>query len=145
MLFASDYPFLDVFWTMLVFFAWVIWFWLLITVFADLFRRHDVSGWGKAGWTAFVIILPFLGVLVYLIAEGKGMAERRAGDMGGSQKQYNDYIRPVAGGGGGPASELAQAKQLLDSGTITQDEFNEIKRKTLASNGAATPTPTPAG
>jgi hypothetical protein len=68
MLYASDYPFLDVFWTMLVFFGWVIWFWLLITVFADLFRRHDISGWGKAGWTAFVIVLPFLGVFIYLIA-----------------------------------------------------------------------------
>src|SRR5215217_2592377 len=77
---AADYPFLDVFWTMLVFFGWVIWFWLLITVFADLFRRHDVSGWGKAGWTLFVIVLPFLGVLIYLIAQGRQMAERRAGD-----------------------------------------------------------------
>ena len=76
MVLASDYPFLDVLWTMLVFFAWVIWFWLLITVFADLFRRHDISGWGKAGWIVLCVILPYLGVLIYLIAEGKGMAER---------------------------------------------------------------------
>jgi hypothetical protein len=145
MVVGADYPLLNIIWTMIVFFAFVIWIWTLFAVFADLFRRDDVSNWGKAGWTAFVIILPFLGVLVYLIADGKGMAERRAGDIEASQKQYNDYIRTVAGGGGGPASELAQAKQLLDSGTITQDEFNEIKRKTLASNGAATPTPTPAG
>ena len=73
---GASYPFLDVMWTMLVFFLWVLWFWLLFTVFADVFRRHDISGWGKTAWLIFVIILPFLGVFVYLIAESKGMAER---------------------------------------------------------------------
>jgi hypothetical protein len=144
MVVGADYPLLNIIWTMIVFFAFVIWIWTLFAVFADLFRRDDISGWGKAGWTAFVIILPFLGVLVYLIAEGKEMAARRASDIKASQKQYDEYIRSVAGsgsGGGGPASELAQAKQLLDSGTITQEEFTEIKRKTLAGDRAATPTP----
>jgi hypothetical protein len=142
---GADYPLANIIWTMFVFFAFVIWIWTLFAVFADLFRRDDVSGWGKAAWTLFVIILPFLGVLVYLIADGKGMAERRAGDSEASQKQADAYIRSVAGSGGGPASELAQAKQLLDSGAITQEEFNELKRKTLAADAAATPAPaTPA-
>jgi len=131
MLFASDYPFLDVFWTMLVFFGWVIWFWLLITVFADLFRRHDISGWGKAGWTLFVIVLPFLGVLVYLIAQGQHMAERKASDMQASQAAFDDYVKDVASRGG-PTDQIAKAKQLLDSGTIDAAEFERLKAKALA-------------
>jgi Phospholipase_D-nuclease N-terminal/Short C-terminal domain len=131
MLLAADYPFIDVFWTMLVFFAWVIWFWLLITVFMDLFRRHDVSGWGKAGWTVFVIVLPFLGVLVYLIAQGKHMAERRAADAQASRAAFDDYVREVSSESG-PSDQIAKAKQLLDSGTIDAAEFEQIKRKALA-------------
>ena len=131
MLFASDYPFLDVFWTMLVFFAWVIWFWLLITVFADLFRRHDISGWGKAGWTLFVIVLPFLGVFVYLIAQGKHMAERKAADMQASQAAFDDYVRQVKSDAD-PSEQIAKAKQLLDSGAIDANEFEQLKRKALA-------------
>jgi hypothetical protein len=131
MLFASDYPFLDVFWTMLVFFGWVIWFWLLITVFADLFRRHDISGWGKAGWTLFVIVLPFLGVLVYLIAQGQHMAERKAADAQASRAAFDDYVRDVAAKEG-PTDQIAKAKQLLDSGTIDAAEFERLKAKALA-------------
>jgi hypothetical protein len=130
MLFASDYPFLDVFWTMLVFFGWVIWFWLLITVFADLFRRHDISGWGKAGWTFFVIILPFLGVLVYLIAQGQHMAERKQADVQASRAAFDDYVRDVAAKEG-PSDQIAKAKQLLDSGTIDAAEFERLKAKAL--------------
>ena len=130
MLFAADYPFLDVFWTMLVFFAWVIWFWLLITVFADLFRRHDISGWGKAAWTLFVIVLPFLGVLVYLIAQGKHMAERKMADAQASQAAFDQYVREAAGSGG-PSDQIAKAKQLLDSGAIDANEFEQLKRKAL--------------
>jgi putative oligomerization/nucleic acid binding protein/phospholipase D-like protein len=130
MLFASDYPFLDVFWTMLVFFGWVIWFWLLITVFADLFRRHDISGWGKAGWTLFVIVLPFLGVLVYLIAQGQHMAERKAADVKASQAAFDDYVRDVAAKEG-PSDQIAKAKQLLDSGAIDASEFERLKAKAL--------------
>jgi hypothetical protein len=131
MLFASDYPFLDVFWTMLVFFGWVVWFWLLITVFADLFRRHDVSGWGKAGWTVFVIVLPFLGVLVYLIAQGSHMAERKMADAQANRAAFDDYVRDVAGNDG-PTDQIAKAKQLLDSGAIDAGEFERLKAKALA-------------
>jgi hypothetical protein len=131
MFIAADYPFLDVLWTMLVFFAWVIWFWLLITVFADLFRRHDVSGWGKAAWTLFVIVLPFLGVLVYLIAQGKHMAERSESQARASRAAFDDYVRDVATNGG-PSDQIAKGKQLLDDGAIDADEFEQIKRKALA-------------
>ena len=126
---ASDYPFLDVMGTMLVFFAWVIWFWLLITVFSDLFRRHDVSGFGKAVWIIFVIILPYLGVLIYLIAQHEGMADRNIKQAQAQQQQFDQYVKSV---GGGSAAEIEKAKGLLDSGAITQAEFDQIKTKALA-------------
>ncbi|HYX77645.1 MAG TPA: SHOCT domain-containing protein [Gaiellaceae bacterium] len=128
---ASNYPFLDVVWTMLIFFAWVIWFWLLITIFADIFRRHDLSGWGKAGWTVFVIILPFLGVFIYLITQSQGMAERNQAQTQAAQQQADDYIRNVAASTD-PADQIAKAKQLLDAGTISSSEFDAIKAKALA-------------
>ena len=133
---ASSYPFLDVMWSMFVFFAWVIWIWLLFTIFADLFRRHDLSGWGKAAWTCFVIVLPFVGVLSYLIFNHDGMAERSGREAEASQAQLDDYIRQTAGTGG-PASEIETAKKLLDSGDITQAEFDAIKAKALGSKAAA--------
>jgi hypothetical protein len=126
---ASDYPLLDVFWTILIFFSWVIWFWIVITVFADLFRRHDISGWGKAAWVVFVIVLPFLGVLIYLIAQHDGMRERSTKDAQAQQQAFDQYVRDTAGGS---AAEIAQAKELLDSGAITQAEFDAIKAKALA-------------
>jgi hypothetical protein len=129
---ASDYPFLDVLWTMLVFFAFVIWFWLLITVFADIFRRHDTGGGAKLLWIIFVIVLPFLGVFVYLMSQHKQMAERNMKAIEAQQSQTDAYIREVASGGGA-ASEIEKAKQLLDAGTITQAEFDAIKAKALAS------------
>ena len=134
LVFAADYPFLDILWTMIIFFCWVAWIWLLIMVFSDLFRR-DVSGWAKAAWVVFLIILPFLGVLIYLIAEGKGMTERRVQEMQASQAQFDTYVRSVAtetGGGGGSAHEIEKAKSLLDSGAITQPEFEQLKAKALA-------------
>ena len=131
MLVAADYPFLDVLWTMLIFFLWVIWFWILITVFADIFRRHDISGWSKALWMIFVIFLPFLGVLVYLGVNSKGMAERNVKDIKQSQAQTDEYIRSVASSGG-PAAEIEKAKALLDSGAISQQEFDALKQKALA-------------
>jgi hypothetical protein len=118
-------------WTLLVIFAWVIWFWLLITVFMDLFRRHDISGWVKALWIIFVILLPFLGVLVYLIAESKGIAERTQKDAQASQAQFDDYVKTVAAQSD-PAEQIAKAKSLLDSGAITQAEFDSLKAKALA-------------
>ena len=126
---GTSYPFADVMWTMLVFFLWVLWFWLLFTVFADVFRRHDISGWGKTAWLVFVIILPFLGVFVYLIAESKGMAERNIERANQAKTQFDDYVRQTAGGS---AAEIGKAKELLDSGAITQAEFDSIKQKALA-------------
>ena len=94
---AADYPFLDVLWTMFIFFAWVIWFWLLITIFADVFRRHDISGGKKTLWCIFVIITPFIGVFVYLISQGNKMADRDAGQMHAARAQQDEYIKSVAG------------------------------------------------
>jgi uncharacterized membrane protein len=117
---AADYPFLDILWTMIIFFAWVIWIWILISILTDLFRRHDVSGGMKALWTIFLIILPFLGVLIYLIVNGQGMAERNV-------KQLE-----AAASMAGPSAQIASAKDLLDRGAISQEEFEAIKRKALA-------------
>ena len=128
---AADYPFLDVLWSMIIFFVWVIWIWMMILILTDVFRRHDLSGWGKAGWTAFLIILPFLGALIYLIAQGNAMAQRRAEDIQGQRAQMDDYVRSVAGSGGA-AAEIDRAKQLLDTGAITQAEFETLKQKALA-------------
>jgi hypothetical protein len=124
------YTFLAGFWYLLVFFAWIIWFWLLITVFADLFRRHDISGWGKAGWIIFVIILPYLGVLIYLIAEHQGMADRSTKQAQAAQQDFDQYVREVAKTD--PSEQIAKAKTLLDNGTITQAEFDSIKAKALS-------------
>ena len=128
---AADYPFLDVLWSMIIFFVWVTWIWMMILILSDVFRRRDLSGWGKAGWTFFLIILPFLGALIYLIAQSDGMAERRAQDVQGQRAQMDDYVRSVAGSGG-PAAEIDKAKQLLDSGAITQTEYDALKAKALA-------------
>jgi hypothetical protein len=128
---AADYPFLDVLWSMIIFFVWVTWIWMMILILSDVCRRRDLSGWGKAGWTFFLIILPFLGALIYLIAQSDGMAERRAQDVQGQRAQMDDYVRSVAGSGG-PAAEIDKAKQLLDSGAITQPEYEALKAKALA-------------
>ena len=131
---AADYPFLDLMWTMLIFFIWILWFWLLFTVFADIFRRHDISGWMKAAWLIFTILLPFLGVFVYLITQNTGMTERNLERSRAQKAQFDDYVRETAGGsgGGGAAAEIERAKGLLDTGAITQTEFDAIKQKALA-------------
>ncbi len=131
MVIASSYPFLNIFWDMLIFFAWVIFIWIAITVLIDVFRRHDASGWVKAGWVIFVVIIPWIGVLVYLIVNHQGMAERRIKEVQTSQAQFDEYVRKTAGTGGA-ASEIEKAKELLDKGTITQAEFDAIKAKALA-------------
>jgi Short C-terminal domain/Phospholipase_D-nuclease N-terminal len=128
--FAADYPFLDVMWTMLVFFVWILWFWLLFGVWTDIFRRDDISGWGKAGWLIFTILLPFLGVFVYLISQNKGMTDRSLQRAKAERAQFDDYVRDTAGSGGA-AAEIEKAKALLDSGAISQDEFDALKRKAL--------------
>jgi Phospholipase_D-nuclease N-terminal/Short C-terminal domain len=127
MVFAADYPFLDIFWTMLIFFMWVAWIWILVTVLMDVFRRHDISGWGKAAWTLFVVVLPFLGVFIYLITQGRQMAERQA-----AGPAAYDRHRPPASAGSGASDQIAKAKELLDSGAIDQTEFEQLKRKALA-------------
>ena len=128
MLIAADYPFLDVFWTMILFFAWFAWIWIAITCFSDIFRRHDIGGWGKALWVVFIILVPFLGVLVYLIAQHDGMRDRAAEQAKAQKAAFDDYVRDAAGG---PATEIAKAKELLDSGAITQADFDAIKAKAL--------------
>jgi hypothetical protein len=125
---AADYPFLDVFWSMLIFFCWVIWIWVVITVLIDVFRRDDISGWVKALWVVLVVILPWLGVLIYLIVEHKGMQERSVRQAQEQKQQFDSYVREAAGGS---SSEIAKAKELLDSGAITQQEYEQLKAKAL--------------
>jgi hypothetical protein len=96
MLIAADYPFMDVFWSMLVFFLWVAWLLLLFRIFGDIFRRHDIGGWGKAAWSLFLIFVPFLGVLVYLIAEGSDMTRRDIEHAAASRAEFDEYVRSVA-------------------------------------------------
>ena len=129
---AADYPFLDILWTMFIFFLFVIWIWILITVFSDIFRRKDIGGGSKTLWIIFVIVLPYLGVFVYLIANHDGMADRNIQQMQKQQQATDAYIQSVAGSGGA-AAEIEKAKGLLDSGAITQAEFDALKQKALAS------------
>jgi putative oligomerization/nucleic acid binding protein/phospholipase D-like protein len=126
---AADYPFLDVLWSMIIFFFWVIWIWIVITVLIDIFRRDDIGGGSKALWVIFVVILPWLGVLVYLIAQHDGMRQRSIQQAQEQKQQFDSYVREAAGGS---ADQIAKAKQLLDSGAITQEEFNTLKAKALA-------------
>jgi hypothetical protein len=128
---AADYPFLNILWTMIIFFTWVVWIWMMVVILTDVFRRRDISGWGKAVWVIFLIVLPFIGVLCYLIFEHNGMAERQAEAARGQKAQVDDYVRSVASSGG-PAAEIDKAKQLLDSGAINQTEFDALKAKALA-------------
>jgi hypothetical protein len=130
MVLAADYPFLDVFWSILIFFAFVCWIMLLFRVFADIFRR-DISGWGKAAWSVFVIVLPFLGVLVYLIANGREMTSRDVRQAQAAQAEFDEHVRSVANTSG-PAAEIDKAKQLLEDGAIDQAEFATLKAKALA-------------
>jgi hypothetical protein len=128
---ASDYPFLDVFWTMIIFVLWIVWFFILFRVIADLFRRHDISGWVKVLWMIIVILLPFLGVFIYLITQGSHMAERDMRQAKAAQGEFDDYVKSVASSGG-PAAEIERAHGLLSSGAISQAEFDQIKAKALA-------------
>jgi len=128
----ANYNFASFLWDVLVIFAFVIWFWLLILVFGDLFSRHDIGGWGKAGWIVLVVIIPYFGVFIYLIANGKSMGERAAQKAQAQQAQMDDYVRTVASSDSS-ADQIAKGKQLLDSGAITQAEFDQLKSKALAS------------
>jgi hypothetical protein len=121
---------MDVLWSMIIFFFWVIWIWIVITVLIDIFRRSDIGGFSKAAWVIFVVILPWLGVLVYLIAQHDGMRDRSIKQAQAQRREFDDYVRDTASGGS--AAEIAKAKELLDSGAITQAEFEALKAKALA-------------
>ncbi|WP_433505800.1 SHOCT domain-containing protein [Pseudonocardia halophobica] len=130
----TAYPLLDLFWTMLVFFGFVLWFWMIFVIFGDIFRRDDIGGWGKAGWTVLIIVLPILGSLVYLIAEGRKMGDRRQADAAAVRAAYERDVRRIAtanGDAGGPTTQIAEAKRLLDQGAITQTEYESLKAKAL--------------
>ena len=127
----AAYTFGDVMWSMFVFFAWILFFWMLFAVFGDLFSRHDLSGWAKAGWTILVICLPFLGIFVYLISQGKSMGERAQSRAQAQQTQMDDYVRSVASSSSA-TEEIAKGKELYDAGAITQAEYDQLKAKALA-------------
>ncbi|MFD7631655.1 SHOCT domain-containing protein [Streptomyces sp. NPDC059851] len=130
----DDYPLLNLFWTMLLIFLWVLWFFLLFRIITDIFRSQDMGGWGKAGWTIFVVLLPFIGIFVYLIARGKSMAERDVQSAAQADAAFKAYVRDAAAtsGGGGSASELAALADLKERGAITEAEFQQAKQKLLA-------------
>ena len=124
-------PLLDLFWAMLWFFLWIVWIWLIITLFTDVFRSDDLSGWGKAAWVFFLVFLPYLGALVYLIARGKSMQERAQREMAGREQMTRAYIQEVAGDPS-PADQLTKLAQLRDSGALTDAEFQMQKERILA-------------
>ncbi|MFI9803245.1 SHOCT domain-containing protein [Streptomyces sp. NPDC052301] len=137
---AYDYPVLGVFWSMLVFFLWIMWFVLLFRCIVDIFRDDGMSGWGKAGWTLFVIVLPFLGVFVYLIARGKGMGKREMAEARARQEAFDSYVRQTAQGAPArtsSADELAKLSAMRSRGEITDDEFRRAKELVLSETGPA--------
>lgn len=128
----DDYPLLNIFWTMLWLFLWVMWFFLLVKVVTDVFRDHGLSGWGKAGWVLLVLLLPYVGVLVYLIVRGKGIGERDAKQAKGHEEAVHQYIQKAAGNVRSSADELSKLSALKDKGDITQEEFDRVKVELLA-------------
>ena len=128
---AYDYPLLGVFWTMLYLFLLFLWIWLLIAVFADIFRSHDLGGWGKALWTIFVIVIPFIGILVYLIARGGSMHERSEARAAQQEKEFQAYVQEAAGSSTN-VDQLAKLADLKASGVLSEEEFEAQKAKLLA-------------
>ncbi|MEU5040061.1 SHOCT domain-containing protein [Streptomyces griseorubiginosus] len=137
---AYDYPLLSVFWSMLWFFLWIMWFVLLFRVVVDIFRDDAMSGWAKAGWLVFTIVLPFLGVFVYIIARGKNMGRREVAQARAQQQAFDSYIRETAKGGGGTSSadELAKLSEIRAKGDITDEEFARAKDLVLSGHGSGT-------
>jgi len=129
MVIAADYPFMDVMWSMVVFFAFVVWLFIMVAFLTDIFRRRDISGWAKAAWTVFLIVLPFVGVITYLVINHHGLAVRSASDTKVTEAQV-DYLKGKTNGGA--QREIEMAKELLDSGAITPMEFDAIKAKVIA-------------
>jgi hypothetical protein len=138
---AYDYPLLSAFWTMLLFFLWIMWFILLFRIVADIFRDDTLGGWAKAGWLVFVIFLPFLGVFVYVIARGKNMGRREIAQARAQQKAFDAHIREAAGGMGRPSSadELSKLSEIRARGDITDEEFRRAKELVLTGHGPAEP------
>ena len=128
---AYTYPLLSIFWTMLLFFGFFVWIWLLIVVFGDIFRSHDMGGFAKALWVLFVILIPLIGVLIYLIAHGGKMHQRAERDVEEQQQDFDNYVKNVASTGGTSADQLAKLAQLRDQGVITDEEFQDQKAKAL--------------
>ena len=129
---AYTYPLLNLFWTMLLFFGFVVWIWLLIVVFGDIFRSHDMGGFAKALWVLLVIFLPLIGVLIYLITRGGKMQERAAQNPRQQQQEFDTYVQEVAGSEANPADQLTRLAQLRDEGVITEQEFQAQKAKVMA-------------
>lgn len=133
---AADYPFLDVFWTMILFCTWVVWIWMMVVLLGDLFRRRDIGGWHKAAWCVFMIVLPFIGVLSYLIAQHDGIVERNNERAEAVQHEFDERVRMAAaqgeGNGNGAAAEIVKAEELLARGTIDRTEFETLKANALA-------------
>jgi len=128
---SNSYPLLNAFWTIVMIFLWVIWFWILITIFIDLFHSHDLSGWAKAAWFIFILLIPLVGVLVYLIVRGGKMHEHQVRDAQAQDQEFRRYVQETAGSPG-PADELAKLADLRDRGVITAEEFDRQKAKILA-------------
>ena len=128
---AADYPFMDILWSMLIFMGFIMWFWLAIACFGDIFRRRDTGGFAKTLWIIFIIFIPLFGVLLYLIVYHNSIAERSAKEQAAYEKAFDQRVKSAAGTGG-PASEIDTAKALLDAGTISQAEFDKIKADALA-------------
>jgi hypothetical protein len=130
---VADYTFFDFFWSMFVFFIWILWFWLLFTVLFDIFRRDDISGWSKTLWLLFAIVLPFIGVFAYLLTQNDGMTKRSRERSRRNRHEFDEYVRQTAASGAGSAAEeIARGKELLERGVITQDEFDVLKANALA-------------
>jgi hypothetical protein len=137
----DDYPLLNLFWTMLWFFLWIMWLFLLFKVISDIFRSHDLSGWGKAGWLVLTLLVPYLGVLIYVIARGKSMSKRDVTQAQEREAAFKAYVREAAAeggtgadsgtGGGGKVDELARLAALRDKGALTDEEFQRAKTKLL--------------
>ncbi len=127
---ATSYPLLEVLWTIVIFFGFVVWIWILFTMFADLFRRQDIGGWTKTAWIIFVVILPFLGVFVYLISQHKGISERSIRQQESAKREMDQYVRTVSGSSD-PTQQIAKGEELLKAGAITQAEFEQIKQRAL--------------
>jgi hypothetical protein len=131
---ASNYPLLNLFWTTFIIFGWILWFWLLIRVYTDVFRRQDIGGWAKTGWVVFTLVLPFIGVLIYLIGQGRGMQARAEHDVREQRAATDAYIRSVAADAG--STQMTKARDLLASGAITSDEFDRMVGNSPTSSSA---------